>query len=335
MAGFRWQNLVYENGPAYIADRLVLLVLVDFMRDDGQAWPSVPTIASRTGMKERATFNRLRALRDAGWIVVVSPGGGRHRTTRYRVNLDMLRNGAETLHEKQCLNPARDDRNPASDDRNPARDAGDPLEPLEPSSSARPNADTFPIVVGVRRDDDGSRITSNGATSAPDRRPAAPDVAGSRTTGAPAPGSYEMKVAARITCQGIISSPNRPITNLIRERLDDGWTPDMLNRELTSVVASYGGLSQIDRPSGLVVRVLTNLDLPPQPERRTRPATDADYCGTCDHGWIEDDRGRAKRCPNGCLPYVAVDDDADVLDDVGLSAVAAIAADTMRDKVIG
>ncbi len=49
--------------------KLVLLALADCANDEGLAWPSVATIAKKSGCNERTVQRNLRALEDAGLIV--------------------------------------------------------------------------------------------------------------------------------------------------------------------------------------------------------------------------------------------------------------------------
>jgi hypothetical protein len=67
----------------------VLKELAWFADDDGaNAWPSVKTLAERTGLSRRGIQKILRDLEQLGAIEAVGTRlGGRHRTTRYRLVL--------------------------------------------------------------------------------------------------------------------------------------------------------------------------------------------------------------------------------------------------------
>lgn len=80
--------------------KAVLKELAWFADDEGQnIWPSVQTLADRTGLTRRAVQKLLRQLEEAGAIQAIgSRLGGRRKTTRYRMDLDWLRAKAETAN---------------------------------------------------------------------------------------------------------------------------------------------------------------------------------------------------------------------------------------------
>jgi len=62
--------------------KLVLLALADFANKGGVAWPSILTLARKTGLSPRQVQRLLRKLEVAGDIKI-EDGGGRKRTHRY------------------------------------------------------------------------------------------------------------------------------------------------------------------------------------------------------------------------------------------------------------
>jgi hypothetical protein len=66
-------------------DRLVLLCLADHASDDGLAWPCVDTIATECHLGRRGVQKILRRLVTSGELTIERAGGGKSRTTRYRV----------------------------------------------------------------------------------------------------------------------------------------------------------------------------------------------------------------------------------------------------------
>jgi hypothetical protein len=69
----------------------VLLALADFADDaTGLAWSAVPTLGERANVAERSVYNILPTLVRGGYITIVS-GGGKHRTNKYQLNMEMLR----------------------------------------------------------------------------------------------------------------------------------------------------------------------------------------------------------------------------------------------------
>ena len=67
--------------------KAVLKELAWYANDEGEnAWPSVRTLAERTGFSRRTVQKILRELEGLGAIQAVGNRlGGRHRTTRYRL----------------------------------------------------------------------------------------------------------------------------------------------------------------------------------------------------------------------------------------------------------
>jgi hypothetical protein len=79
-----------------------LLKELAWFADDGgnNIWPSVTTLAERTGLARRTVQKRLRALEQIGAIDALgSRLGGRGRTTKYRINLRWLEDNTKTAHK--------------------------------------------------------------------------------------------------------------------------------------------------------------------------------------------------------------------------------------------
>lgn len=68
---------------------LMLLAIADFADDEGNAYPSVGTLAKKCRMKQRNANYILRALQSSGELEI-RVGEGPYGTNRYRVNLDVL-----------------------------------------------------------------------------------------------------------------------------------------------------------------------------------------------------------------------------------------------------
>jgi len=86
-------------------DMLLLLALADYANDHGECWPSVRTLAARMGLCERTIYKLISRAVRAGYITVVS-GGGKGRSNRYRLMLEVIAGE----HEAQATNPERADR---------------------------------------------------------------------------------------------------------------------------------------------------------------------------------------------------------------------------------
>ncbi|MGA3170379.1 MAG: helix-turn-helix domain-containing protein [Chthoniobacteraceae bacterium] len=68
--------------------RLVLGILATYANEKHYTWPAVPTIALLANQSERQVQNDLRKLvNELKELEVVARGGGRHRTTKYRITL--------------------------------------------------------------------------------------------------------------------------------------------------------------------------------------------------------------------------------------------------------
>lgn len=84
----RVMTRVWDEGPDQQGELLVLLALADFANDEGVAWPSMETIASRARMEVRSTRRVIRRLEEKGWLTVKEGGGrgrGQGRASVYRI----------------------------------------------------------------------------------------------------------------------------------------------------------------------------------------------------------------------------------------------------------
>lgn len=100
-------------------DLLMLLAIADFADDDGNAYPSVQTLATKCRMLQRNANKILANLRESGELEI-RQNEGPHGTNRYRVVLDALtlskRTGAvqtDTL-SKRTVTPVHLDPKPLS-----------------------------------------------------------------------------------------------------------------------------------------------------------------------------------------------------------------------------
>ena len=59
---------IWEDGPDQTGERFVLLAISDFANDDGDAWPSLASIARKTCMTTRGVRLVLRKLEAEGWL---------------------------------------------------------------------------------------------------------------------------------------------------------------------------------------------------------------------------------------------------------------------------
>lgn len=95
-------NWVFQNSPATLGKRLVLLALADHADDEGfDAYPSVATIAQKARMSERAVQYALRQLEDDAAIFCL--GTSKHGTRNYAINMQPVRPSSATLNSTSAL----------------------------------------------------------------------------------------------------------------------------------------------------------------------------------------------------------------------------------------
>ena len=86
--------MVFKAQGLKSTHKLVLLALADHGNDEGDhIYPSVPLLASKTALSERAVQTTLAELRDENnlkLLTVVKQGGGK-KATEYKMNVEKLR----------------------------------------------------------------------------------------------------------------------------------------------------------------------------------------------------------------------------------------------------
>lgn len=61
---------VWEHSQQSGSSLLLLLAIADYSNEDGEAWPSVPTLAKKCRVSERRIQQMLRTLQDAGELII-------------------------------------------------------------------------------------------------------------------------------------------------------------------------------------------------------------------------------------------------------------------------
>ena len=85
---FRLVTLAFSKRFGSQSQKLVAIKLADCANDDGsRVYPSIDTIAAETEICRRKVYGVLADFRRRGLVIVDAPGGGRRKSTRYRINL--------------------------------------------------------------------------------------------------------------------------------------------------------------------------------------------------------------------------------------------------------
>jgi hypothetical protein len=91
-------SFVWEHSAQKGAALLLLLALADHANDDGICWPSIKRLAERARVTERHAKRIVNTLVESG-EVEIEQGGGRGRTTTYRVIC--LKGDTHVTHSKK------------------------------------------------------------------------------------------------------------------------------------------------------------------------------------------------------------------------------------------
>ena len=74
---------IWDHSPQKGNAKFVLLALADFANKRGLAWPSIQTLATKTGISGRQIKRILPKLEEAGEIHIERSGPGRRRVHHY------------------------------------------------------------------------------------------------------------------------------------------------------------------------------------------------------------------------------------------------------------
>lgn len=120
---------VWEADKLDITDKMILLAMADYADDSGGGiWPSIPTLAKKCSITERALQARLANMRNDGWLLIdgTKPVRG-GQVNVYRINLDA----------KWCTTFTGAPRSPVKQ----ASESGEPRSPnpYDPSKERAPD----------------------------------------------------------------------------------------------------------------------------------------------------------------------------------------------------
>lgn len=100
---------VWEHATAKGGERLLLLAIADYAKDDGSgAWPSLQRLAEKTLFSERNVRYLLRKLEESGELAI-HHGAGPHGANRYTITLVNWQPACEADEQggKDCPPPAK------------------------------------------------------------------------------------------------------------------------------------------------------------------------------------------------------------------------------------
>ncbi len=152
-------------GPAN--RRLVLLALADIANDEGEAWPSIDTLAVRANCSRTSAEDSLRSLVTDG--IIERESRGFHRSNMYRINRAAL--------TPENRGPLKTPGSQGDDPRKPGRETPEnpgtepsvepPVEPLKPKPSSEANASTDSASPRTGHDQDREASTSKPRSPTP------------------------------------------------------------------------------------------------------------------------------------------------------------------------
>lgn len=94
---------VFERYPGAAGEFALALALADNAHDDGShIFPSVSVMAHKSRQSVRAVQLHLSRMQATGWLIKVRGGGGRGRSTEYRISPDWLK-GADIAPFSQSV----------------------------------------------------------------------------------------------------------------------------------------------------------------------------------------------------------------------------------------
>lgn len=84
--------MVFDDYPGPPLEKLTALAVADHAdHDGGRIWPTVASLARKTGNSERTVQRHLRQMQERGWLVLVRPANGRGSTAEYRMPLERVK----------------------------------------------------------------------------------------------------------------------------------------------------------------------------------------------------------------------------------------------------
>lgn len=134
MAALRWIRPLQVTAP----QKAVLWALADQADEAGEAWPSMAALVEATCLSERTVQAAVAGLRGQG-LVSVTMGGGRHRTTLYRLAMTAAETPQDTAHSPRQSRGLGEPETPQILHETPQEVRKTPQEPRETPQLSHPN----------------------------------------------------------------------------------------------------------------------------------------------------------------------------------------------------
>lgn len=268
-----WSDAVWDSSLLPL-QKLIALAYADHARDGDVAWVTYDRLRKRTGLSRDAVARHLRALVDAGWLVLVS-AASQHRSARYRLGIP---SPSSQQSAPRTTEPVQQSVSRTADVVQQSVSA------VQQSVSKAP---------AVRETDSTSVPTSLPTSSPAIRRSFRPNLLGAEV------GEDDEQQKTRTAEDALRAAvPGAPIlTAKARESLgvcvQQGWTPDALVQAVAA--PSWAGSTH---PPGLLAKRLAECaqQTPPRPAPVRPP-----WCGECDERTRMIDGDHPAHCPE-CHP---------------------------------
>ena len=105
-------------------EKLLLIALANYANEQGESYPSQPSIAVMTSQGERTVRRLLKSLQDAGWIKTVPRGApGRYKSDLHLLNLNRTDTPGQNGHPAKMATWPKWPKHPAKMAANPSKES--------------------------------------------------------------------------------------------------------------------------------------------------------------------------------------------------------------------
>ncbi|MBR0651995.1 helix-turn-helix domain-containing protein [Roseomonas terrae] len=124
-------------------EKALLWALADQADDGGKAWPSIAGLVEATCLSERSVQNAIKGLR-LRHLLTTEPGGGRYRTTTYRLHLGAPETPQEVPGKAHDVRGLPEDKTPQVVQETPQVVHPNPQNPQNPQGTLTLNEPELP-----------------------------------------------------------------------------------------------------------------------------------------------------------------------------------------------